>query len=117
MLGFVCKQTGPVSYQVDVRQDVLWRRHADQLRSADFRHAADVEVSEETTTQIGLPVARCSIGEPVGPVSAAQGAPVILGKEGHQSSEVQLTPVSGLGAQPERTASAIQAGQGTASQA
>ena len=45
--GIVIKKTGPVSYQVTVEHDRLWKRHADQLRHRVEESVTDTKNKEE----------------------------------------------------------------------
>ena len=44
--GVVTKQTGPVSYEVNVRGQI-WNRHAEQLRPAAGTDASTKQLNEE----------------------------------------------------------------------
>ena len=34
--GVITPKTGPISYKMSIAPGVVWRRHTDQIRSADF---------------------------------------------------------------------------------
>lgn len=46
--GTIHRKTGPVSYEVEIGHDTLWRRHSDQIQSSGFRQgetSLDIPVS------------------------------------------------------------------------
>ena len=53
--GIIIKKTGPVSYQVTVEHDHLWKRYADQLKNRVEENVTDTknhkENSSETTAE------------------------------------------------------------------
>lgn len=61
--GTVTAQTGPVSYSVEITPAVIWRRHADQLRSSN------VPIQQDLNTQ---PSKVAVNQQPVQPIIARQ---------------------------------------------
>jgi hypothetical protein len=55
--GIVTAQTGPVSYSVEVKPGVTWRRHTDQLRSSNVPVQQDLNIlpSEPVIQQLVKP--------------------------------------------------------------
>ena len=47
--GIVKAQTGPVSYQVQVGSQMVWRRHVDQLLDADTGQTVELNAPAETS--------------------------------------------------------------------
>ncbi|XP_062616769.1 uncharacterized protein LOC134278467 [Saccostrea cucullata] len=40
--GTIDSKTGPLSYKVEIAPGTTWRRHTDQIRSADFTNSAQI---------------------------------------------------------------------------
>ena len=53
--GIALKKTGPVSYQVTVEHDRVWKRHADQLRHRVEESVTDTKNKEENSPETIVP--------------------------------------------------------------
>ena len=49
--GIIMKKTGPVSYQVTVEHDYLWKRYADQLKNRVEESVTDTKNNEENSSE------------------------------------------------------------------
>lgn len=56
--GIIAAKTGPLSYKVEIAPGTMWRRHTDQLRSADF-------VSQPPTAPVLVPDDNSSLSSTV----------------------------------------------------
>ena len=49
--GIIIKKTGPVSYQVTVEHDHLWKRYADQLKNRVEESVTDTKNNKENSSE------------------------------------------------------------------
>ena len=49
--GVITSKTGPISYKVSIAPGVVWRRHTDQIRSADFALQPDSQGTRLVTPE------------------------------------------------------------------
>ena len=94
------KETGPVSYQVTVEYDHLWKRHAYQLRNRVEESATDTRNKKENSPEITVEKVPEIISEPDKPRITSEpdcqetDKPIVTAehKPNHRSTQVSKPP-------------------------